>query len=49
MPRIRWTESAARDFIQICDYIQEYDAPAPARRVALATVVARDVRPVPAS
>ena len=33
--RIRWTEPAARDFTQICDYIQEHDSGAAARRVAL--------------
>jgi len=34
--RIRWTEPAARDLTHICDYIEERDAPATARRVALA-------------
>ena len=33
--RIRWTEPAARDLTQICDYIQEHDSGATARRVAL--------------
>jgi len=33
--RIRWTEPAARDLTDICDYIRENDAPAAARRVAL--------------
>jgi len=33
--RIRWTEPAARDLTQICDYIQEHDGPVIARRVAL--------------
>jgi addiction module RelE/StbE family toxin len=33
--RIRWTDPAARDLTQICDYIHERDAPAAARRVAL--------------
>lgn len=34
--RVRWTDPAARDLRQICDSIQEHDAPATARRVALA-------------
>jgi len=34
--RIRWTEPAARDLTHICDYIEEHDGPAIARRVALA-------------
>jgi len=34
--RIRWTELAARDLTYICDYIEEHDGPAIARRVALA-------------
>ncbi|MHB8655842.1 MAG: type II toxin-antitoxin system RelE/ParE family toxin [Terriglobia bacterium] len=33
--RIRWTEPAARDLTQICDYIEEHDGPIAARRVAL--------------
>ena len=33
--RIRWTEPAARDLTQICDYIDERDGPGTARRVAL--------------
>jgi plasmid stabilization system protein ParE len=33
--RIRWTEPAARDLTHICDYIEERDGPATARRVAL--------------
>ena len=33
--RIRWTEPAARDLTQICDYIDERDGPRPARQVAL--------------
>jgi plasmid stabilization system protein ParE len=33
--RVRWTDPAARDLTHICDYIQEHDAPAAARRVAL--------------
>jgi toxin ParE1/3/4 len=32
---IRWTEPAARDLTQICDYIAEHNGPATARRVAL--------------
>jgi len=34
--RIRWTEPAARDLTQICDYIKERDGSGKARRVALA-------------
>ena len=34
--RIRWTEPAAHDLTQICDYIQEHGSPLRARRVALA-------------
>jgi plasmid stabilization system protein ParE len=34
--RVRWTDPAARDLTHICDYIKEHDAPAAARRVALA-------------
>ena len=34
--RIRWTQPAADDLTQICDYIEEHDTPATARRVALA-------------
>jgi addiction module RelE/StbE family toxin len=34
--RIRWTTPAARDLTSICNYIEEQDGPAPARRVALA-------------
>ena len=33
--RIRWTQPAARDFTQICDYIGERGSTATARRVAL--------------
>jgi toxin ParE1/3/4 len=33
--RVRWTEPAARDLTQICDYIQEHGSAAAARRVAL--------------
>lgn len=33
--RVRWTEPAARDLTEICDYIQEKGSPATARRVAL--------------
>lgn len=32
---IRWTDSAVRDFTQICDYIEEHSSAATARRVAL--------------
>jgi addiction module RelE/StbE family toxin len=34
--RIRWTEPAASDLIQICDYIEEHNSKNTARRVALA-------------
>ena len=33
--RIRWTDSAIRDFTHICDYIEKDRGPAIARRVAL--------------
>jgi toxin ParE1/3/4 len=33
--RIRWTDSAVRDFTHICDYIEEHGSPATARQVAL--------------
>jgi toxin ParE1/3/4 len=33
--RIRWTDSAVRDFTHICDYIEKQRGPATARRVAL--------------
>jgi len=33
--RIRWTEPAARDLTQVCDYIQEQSSAETARRVAL--------------
>jgi addiction module RelE/StbE family toxin len=33
--RIRWTDSAVRDFTQICDYIQKRGSGAASRRVAL--------------
>src|SRR5450759_3235914 len=33
--RIRWTEPSARDLTHICDYIEEHDGPAAARRIAL--------------
>jgi toxin ParE1/3/4 len=33
---IRWTVPAARDFEQICDYVEEHDGPVAARRIALA-------------
>ncbi len=32
--RIRWTDPAARDLTDICDYIRDHDASAAARRVA---------------
>ena len=32
---IRWTQPAARDFTQICDYIGQHASAAIARRVAL--------------
>jgi plasmid stabilization system protein ParE len=34
--RIRWTDSAVRDFTHICDYIQKHKSEAVARKVALA-------------
>lgn len=33
--RIRWTQPAARDLTNICDYIEGRDTPATARRIAL--------------
>jgi len=33
--RVRWTAPAARDLTHICDYIEEHDSSATARRVAL--------------
>ena len=33
--RIRWTEPASRDLIQICDYLTKEDSRATARRVAI--------------
>ena len=33
--RVRWTELAARDLTNICDYIHEHDGAEPARKVAL--------------
>jgi plasmid stabilization system protein ParE len=33
--RIRWTEPAARDLTNICDYAEEHDGPEAARRTAL--------------
>lgn len=33
--RIRWTEPAARDLTNICDYTEEHDGPEAARRTAL--------------
>jgi len=32
--RIRWTQPAAHDFTQICDYIERHGSSAAARRVA---------------
>ena len=32
---VRWTAPAARDLTHICDYIEEHDSSATARRVAL--------------
>jgi len=33
--RIRWTQLAAGDLTQVCDYIEEHDGSEAARRVAL--------------
>jgi len=33
--RIRWTELSIEDLTRICDYIEEQDGPAAARRVVL--------------
>lgn len=33
--RVRWTQPAAQDLTQICDFIQERRSPATARRVAM--------------
>jgi len=33
--RIRWTQPAAHDLTQICDYIEKHGSSATARRVAL--------------
>jgi plasmid stabilization system protein ParE len=33
--RVRWTEPAARDLTQICDYIQEHDTSSTAHRAAI--------------
>ncbi len=33
--RVRWTRSAVRDLTRICDYIDEHNGAASARRVAL--------------
>jgi plasmid stabilization system protein ParE len=33
--RIRWTQPAAHDLTQICDYLEEHENSATARRVAL--------------
>lgn len=32
---IRWTDDAARDFTQICDYIEQHRSRSAARRVAI--------------
>jgi len=37
---IRWTDAAVRDFIHICDYIEEHRSAAAARRVALPSMTA---------
>ena len=36
MSRVRWTQPAARDLTNICDYIKEHESAEAARRVALA-------------
>jgi toxin ParE1/3/4 len=33
--RIRWTGTAASDLTHICDYLEEHESPAMARRIAL--------------
>jgi toxin ParE1/3/4 len=33
--RVRWTELAARDLTQICDYIEKHDTSSTTRRVAI--------------
>lgn len=33
--RVRWTESAARDLTNICDYTREHSGPEAARKLAL--------------
>jgi toxin ParE1/3/4 len=33
--RIRWTEDAAHDLTQICDYLEEHGSRAVARRIAI--------------
>lgn len=33
--QIRWTQPAAHDLTQICDYIEQHDGPEAARRVGL--------------
>ncbi len=41
--RIRWTELAQRDFTSICDYTEEQNGPAAARRIALRIYEAIDL------
>ncbi len=41
--RIRWTDSALRDFTQICDYINQHSSGAIARRVALSIPAETDL------
>lgn len=41
--RLRWTDSAARDFTQICDYIEEHSSGATARRVGFSIHQALDL------
>lgn len=36
MSRVRWTQPAARDITNICDYIKEHDSAESARRLGLA-------------
>ncbi|MGO4885850.1 MAG: type II toxin-antitoxin system RelE/ParE family toxin [Bryobacteraceae bacterium] len=33
--RVRWTEHAARDLADICDYTEDHNGPEAARRIAL--------------
>ena len=41
--RIRWTDLAQRDFTNICDYTEEQNGPAAARRTALRIYEAIDL------